>query len=166
VDGGEHSLLARSVGYVYGIGPGIKWSPDGAHILITASYLVNANGSDLRELGGGDDVTGSSWSPDGSRFAYATFSGGPEERTLQIWTQRPDGSAPSLVFESAPAPFEWGGGPVWSPDGAQIAFVEYMTRWKAVWLVANADGTGDIREIDELLYESWDGGSYFCECYG
>jgi Tol biopolymer transport system component len=169
VDGGEHSLLASSVGYVYGIGSNIKWSPDGAHILIAASevYLMNADGSDLRPVVEGGDVWGMSWSPDGTRFAYATFSGGREERQLQIWTQRPDGSAPSLLFESAPAPFKGGGSPVWSPDGTQIAFSEYTTRWKeAVWLVANADGTGDAREIDELRYLSWGGGSYFCQCYG
>jgi hypothetical protein len=35
-----------------------------------------------------------------------------------------------------------------------------------VWLVANADGTGHVREIDELRPLSWRGGWYFCECFG
>jgi hypothetical protein len=35
-----------------------------------------------------------------------------------------------------------------------------------VWLVMNADGTGDAREIDEIQYLSWRGGWYFCHCYG
>jgi hypothetical protein len=34
------------------------------------------------------------------------------------------------------------------------------------YLVANADGTGDIHEIDELQCRSWRGGWYFCEYYG
>ena len=171
VDGGDHSLLASSVGYVYGIGSNIVWSPDGAHILIDASklYLMNADGSDLRQLAEGGKVWGMSWSPDGTRFAYATFSGGRDERQMQIWTQPPDGSASSLLFESAPAEFESGGSPVWSPDGTQIAFEhpsEHPRSGETVWLVANADGTGHALEIDELRYLSWSGGSYFCGCYG
>jgi Tol biopolymer transport system component len=161
VGGGDHSLLASSVGY-----GSILWSPDGAHILIQDLNLMNADGSDLRQLDVDGNPGGSSWSPDGTRLAYTTVSGGSEERQLHIWIVPPDGSAPSLLFESAPAPFVIGGPPVWSPDGTQIAFPQYSTRWKAVWLVANADGTGDVREIDELLYQSWGGGSYFCGCYG
>jgi hypothetical protein len=183
VGGGEHSLLASSLGRVSNqgvvFGWGIRWSPDGAHIVVQTYgsgaamnklLLMNADGSDVRQLAEDLDVQtsywkpGLSWSPDGSRMAYATFSRGREQ--MQIWTRSPDGSAPSLLFESAPAPFEEGGNPVWSPDGAQIAFESTTTDGEAVWLVMNADGTGDAREIDELQYLSWRGGWYFCQCYG
>jgi len=50
---------------------------------------------------------------------------------------------------------------VWSPDGTRVAF-----RFDTAYLIAHADGTGDVREIDELKYRSWRGGWYFCECYG
>lgn len=167
VDGGKHSLLASSVGYVYGIGSNIAWSPDGAHVLIHASelYLVNADGTDVRRVAVDANAGGGSWSPDGTRLAYSTVSGEREARQMQIWIVPPDGSTASLLFESAPAPVVYGGIPVWSPDGSKIAFPQY-SRSKAVWLVANADGTGDVREIDELQYQSWGGGSYFCGCYG
>ena len=186
VGGGDHSLLASSVGRVSGgeIGSGIRWSPDGSRIAITAEadangenrlFLMSADGSDLELLAERvviQHVLGSPnvmWSPDGTRIAYATVSGdggGPD--VLQVWNGPPDGSTPVLVFESAP-PFQgWAGGLVWSPDGTRIAFRYSLTSSSTGgdWLVANADGTGDAREIDELQYLSWRGGWYFCECYG
>ncbi len=95
-------------------------------------------------------------------MAYATF---PEDANLwqiHIWTGSADGSAPSLLFESAAPPLETGGSPVWSPDGTQVAFESTTTDGMEVWLVTNADGTGEVREIDELRYLSWRGGWYFC----
>jgi hypothetical protein len=32
--------------------------------------------------------------------------------------------------------------------------------------VVNADGTGDQQAIDRFVYQSWDGGWFFCFCYG
>ncbi len=58
------------------------------------------------------------------------------------------------------------GGPIWSPDGTQIAFRYDSHSSHRSYLVANADGTGDVHEIDELQYRGWRGGWYFCECYG
>lgn len=182
VDGGDHSLLASSLGYTYGIGntwvggSGIQWSPDGRQIVIQAFdtrenaasprdtvYLVDADGSDLRELDKEGEVRGISWSPDGSKIAYASLSAG---RRIQIRTVVPDGSAPSLIFESTTYHDEAAGTPVWSPDGTQIAFKRIAFDGVVHWLVADADGIGDARQIDELRYLSWRGGWYFCDCYG
>lgn len=186
VGGGDHALLASSLGQVSGgeTGSGIRWSPDGARIAVLTEvmteaeanrlYLMDADGSNLDLLIEGVVIAhtlrapGLAWSPDGTRMAYTTFSG--EREKLQVWNASPDGSAPILVFDSGPAPepvFWLVGGPVWSPDGTAIAFRYSPTSEETtVWLVANADGTGDVRDIDELLYLSWRGGWYFCECYG
>jgi dipeptidyl aminopeptidase/acylaminoacyl peptidase len=180
VGGGDHVLLASSVGVVSGgeTGSGIRWSPDGSRIAITAEadengenrlYLMNADGSDLELLTEGvviEHILGSPnvmWSADGSRIAYATSSEEPD--VLQVWNGSPDGSTPVLVFEAASPSQGLAGGPVWSPDGTRIAF-RYSLTEEGAWLVANADGTGDAREFDELRYLSWRGGWYFCECYG
>ena len=181
--GGEHALLASSIGLVSGgeTGSGIRWSPDGARIAVTADaqnrgnrlYLMNADGSDLQVLTEGvviEHILGSPnvvWSPDGRKIAYGTVSGvggGPD--VLQVWNGPLDGSTPVMVFEAAPPSQGLAGGPVWSPDGTRIAFRYSLTSEEGAWLVANADGTGDAREIDELRYLSWRGGWYFCECYG
>jgi Tol biopolymer transport system component len=184
VGGGDHSLLASSLGSVSGgeTVSAIRWSPHGERIAVAAYvpgprpatlYLMNADGSDLELLTEGvviEHILGSpnvAWSPEGTRIAYATFTGGREE--LQIWNGSPDGSTPILVYGSGPAPGKsigLSGGPVWSPDGATIAFRYSPTYEEKVWLVANADGTGDVHEIDELRPLSWRGGWYFCECYG
>ena len=180
VDGGDHALLASSVGFVSGgeTGAGILWSPDGTRIAVTTEggedrlHLMNADGSDLVLLAEGvviAHVLGSpnaAWSPDGTRIAYAT-SGGPER--FQVWNAPLDGSEPLLVFGSTPEAREpFAGGPVWSPDGTRIAF-RFSTTEQERYLIANADGTDEIDEIDEidhLQYLSWRGGWYFCECYG
>jgi Tol biopolymer transport system component len=183
VDGGEHALIAESLGQVTGgqEGAGIAWSPDGTRIAVIADagtptlYVMNADGSDRRRLAERvalEDSSGApnlEWSPDGTRIAYATMSDARDR--FQIWNGSPDGSAPVQVFVSTSSSgrgIGLSGGPVWSPDGTGIAF-EYSPSLdgdERAWLIANADGSGAIHEIDELQYRRWRGGWYFCECYG
>ncbi|MDP9329039.1 MAG: LpqB family beta-propeller domain-containing protein [Actinomycetota bacterium] len=180
VRSGDHALLANVIGQLPGgeEGSGIRWSPDGRRIAVLGGitearlYLVKANGSGAELLTEGVNIAhvlGSpnlDWSPDGTRIAYATLI--QDRDRLQIWNGSPAGSTPVLVFDptSSPGKFTLSGGPVWSPDGTQIAFRYDATGEEKGWLVANADGTGAAHEIDELQYLSWRGGWYFCECYG
>jgi Tol biopolymer transport system component len=198
VASGEHTVLVHQPAGAGEIND-IDWSPDGAHLAIkyldasyiashkadplrykaTALYLANADGSDLRLL---DRIVasqwpvwipglsvGTTWSPDGTRLAYTSFSGPEDRLELQIWTASVDGAAPSLVTSHCCV--SDGGAPIWSPDGAQIAFRNESggsqpTPIPYHDLVVNADGTGDPMDIDELMYLSWAGGWYFCTCYG
>ncbi|HEY5858813.1 MAG TPA: hypothetical protein VIX62_00830, partial [Actinomycetota bacterium] len=116
------------------------------------------------------DITGAAWSSDrrwvafrrgaGSGagalwVAYSTQVPAPSWKVaveVQVWTASADGSTPSLVASQCCV--SDGGGPVWSPDGSQIAFETEnaggTADFRLRYLVVNADGTGEPGEIDGL----------------
>jgi WD40 repeat protein len=124
VQSGDDSMLARLPGSTDMI-EGIDWSPDGLHLAIVAggSYMVNADGSGLRVVDSRiargypashpDPSPATAWSPDGTRLAYADFSG-LGDRRLGIWTVSTDRRGPhpwssrtripSAVSRAAPRP--------------------------------------------------------------
>jgi Tol biopolymer transport system component len=184
VASGEHSVLVRRPAGEAGWVGDIDWSPDAAHLAITyergsggSLYLANADGSGVhlvdRNVAGGPwpdwqpgESVSTQWSPDGTRLAYSTFTERNRKET-QLWTVSPDLSTRTLITTP-------GGAAVWSPDGSQIAVANesgvgagsqtgFLTRY---FFVVNADGTGDRTDMDQLMYRSWDGGWYFCFCYG
>lgn len=74
-------------------------------------------------------------------------------RSSKSGTGRPT-ARPLLILDSKAEPggHVWfAGSPVWSPDGREIAFRYSPTKAEKLRLVASADGTGEAREIDELL---------------
>ncbi len=110
------------------------WSPDGNKIAFSeggALSIMNADGSNLislnvsvqnHETGGGI-----SWSPDGSKLLYSTP--GP----YQIHVINVDGSGDTNLSNSNKQEKH----PVWSPDGAKIAFSYNQN----LIYVMNADGS-------------------------
>jgi Tol biopolymer transport system component len=77
-------------------------------------FIMDADGSDQHALG---NFTGSypSWSPDGTKLAYAAFNPGTD---YDIWVSDPDGS--NAVDISELAGFE--SFPHWSADGTMVVF--------------------------------------------
>jgi Tol biopolymer transport system component len=59
-----------------------------------------------------------SWSPDGSRLAYACIASRNGEQSARIYTIRPDGTGRRLLRTHTAGAY-W---PSWSPDGKEIAF--------------------------------------------
>ena len=108
------------------------WSPDGTQIIFCvmegdtkALYLVNADGSGLKDIGPGFDP---SWSPIEDKIAY--------ELNGQIYTMNSNGGDVTQLttgYSSAQ--------PAWNPDGTKIAYTYYGAEKTSIWTM-NADGSG------------------------
>lgn len=162
VDGGDRSLLADSFVDIIEI----AWSPDGRQIMVHDQgryrmQVMNADGSDLHLLLEGEDACcETEWSPNGDRILYQ-LSTGPERLAMlgifdsEVWTVSPDGSNRIKVFDSDGCDMGETADalPVWAPNGTQVAY-----NGCGVWVVANADGTGEAQPINEAVSRSWSGG--------
>jgi Tol biopolymer transport system component len=133
-----------------------EWAPDGSRMLFTVDeegegqismWSMNIGGTGRRELVDlGARGISVAWSPDGSQFLitsddglYAIAGDGSGRRFITENLRRADGYP---IFH-----------PTWSPDGSQIAFVEYSEYGLppydkySIWVV-NADGSERHKVID------------------
>jgi dipeptidyl aminopeptidase/acylaminoacyl peptidase len=127
------------------------WSPDGRQIAFVRAagrfpslFVVNTDGSGLRQVTTGITVEDPEWSPDGSRFA---FSGGPGS---DIFVVNADGSG---LRSLTGAEIGNAANPSWSPDGSRIAYAVL----NAVRVISPDGGgssqlIGGLREVWEV---SW-----------
>jgi len=105
-----------------------------------ALMVMDADGSNqtvlFRErvsMSGGYEVRHPSWSPDGTKIAFARVPWGSGSE-WGIYTIAVDGTNLVRVTPGA------GGAPAWSPDGLQIAYVKDGDIW-----IIDADGTNDTQ---------------------
>ena len=109
----------------YASGPQI--SPDGETILYSRNHfdimndrgksdvwMIDKEGRHLPLLTSGN-ISGATWSPDGSRIAYVTSDEDGKSQVFNYWVAE-DRSAPLTRLTERPS------GLTWSPDGKQIAF--------------------------------------------
>jgi Tol biopolymer transport system component len=109
-----------------------SWSPDGSQVAFTRArnpeegpyeiWVVNADGSGLKRLTRHRGFSlAAAWSPDGTKIVYATTAGtsaGAEH--LRLFVMNADGSAKRRLTRNRQGTDY--SDPVWSPDGATIAF--------------------------------------------
>ena len=126
-----------------------SWSPDGKKIAYVSGagdhsgsiWVMNANGTQQKELTNGDDLgeidLAPDWSPNGKLIAFQRYvdcAGGSCKNAVYVVAAA--GGVPKLVAKNAARPS-------WSPDGTRIAFVRRAGS-SDVW-VMNANGTGAKR---------------------
>ena len=140
---GESTLLPGLSGY------DLHWSPDGQRIaLINANdafgvFVVNRDGSGLRQLSnlGYESIAG--WSPDGSELYYAVPDAGGEGWMLKAVSTE-QGSTREVILlkgSSRKAPR-----PAISPDGRQVA---YRAQDNASLYIAGLDGSAPRLLLDQ-----------------
>jgi dipeptidyl aminopeptidase/acylaminoacyl peptidase len=131
------------------------WSPDGAMLAFTrrsADYqtceihTARADGSSGWRISGplvsfadGWCVSTPSWSPDGTKIAFAASAGSvPPGGGIYVVNANGSGIR-NLLVDSV---FGYPGRPTWSPDGTQLAFECWGADITVFVCAMNADGTG------------------------
>ena len=129
------------------------WSPDGSRIAYTSKrddvvlpevWVMDSNGSAQERLtftpfnpAGFNWSLLPSWSPDGQRIVYASTEGGGS----QIWIMDADGGAKIQMTNGNGPDFPHSNAPVWSRDGALIAFWSgFEGQYGEIW-VMDSDGS-------------------------
>lgn len=112
---------------------GVRWSPDGRHLLFSADtdvidtagqktddiFLMNADGQQLRRLTEHPELDGQpSWGPDGERIAFSSTRNG----LLEIYVLHLDSGALQQLTHSGAEIGGYAMAPAWSPDGSEIAY--------------------------------------------
>lgn len=142
-DGREAHLLFASSG----VG-NFAWSPDGRYITLEGGRKVmDADGSNLRELGNFSYCGKPRWSPDSRTLAIVIHTSA-DAVPCNRWSEDIFKGADILLVDvesgvSRPLLPDGNAGnldPAWSPDGKQIVFVSNRSGAAEIWAV-NADGT-------------------------
>ncbi len=106
------------------------WSPSGDQIVFVSDptnqyldylWVMNADGSNARELLSGPIASAPKWSPTGERIAFAAYPGGAS--FAELWVVNADGGGARQVYKSTnPTTGAIPGG--WTPDGRYILYEE------------------------------------------
>jgi Tol biopolymer transport system component len=173
---GEHPVALTSC---KGLKPGCSndfpaWSPDDQHIVYIHTddfdenenavnaqvWVMDADGKHPHPLTSGSEIKDQvpDWSPDGKHIVYAS-NAGPNEG---IWVMDADGSDQVQLTgckAGEPSPCAAGAdfGPVWSPDGTQIAFlrsfIDLGPQDRPIY-VMDADGSNQHRLLEGTILQA------------
>lgn len=140
----------------------VWWSPDGSRLVLYSScndfdraqiVTINPDGTDARNVSNNQGSNYSpEWSPDGKKIAYYSNVHDPKADELNgpfdIYVMKSDGGDP-IRLTTAPGR---DGGPVWSPDGREIAFYSNRDGDTEIY-VMSADGANQRRIT---RHKGWD----------
>jgi TolB protein len=110
-----------------------SFSPDGRRIFFGGGWVVDRDGSDLRQVVGGlIDQGGMAWSPDGKSIAFAATTQGGDRRQHVYLVSAQGGKLRPVSSD------EVSSGPAWTPDGRWLTYSTYAGEINRV----HPDGTG------------------------
>ena len=120
-------------------------SPDGHQIIFNYNagegpdlFVINVDGSGLRQITNDHGSFWPRWSPDGKRIVFTTFAG---LRSVVIATMPADGGERKILTSDL---WESVGG-FYTPDGKQIIFGSQMGGFVSAAWIMNADGSHQRR---------------------
>ena len=142
--------LTRNIGSVYAP----ERSPTNDRIVFTNNsdgqciWIMRTDGNNPHPISSGPEDIDPTWSPDGSRIAFASARTG--QRQLYIMDR--DGSE---VIQVTDLP-DMGGRSTWSPNGRQLAFYAGAEGDRNIYVI-NIDGTGLVQLTNggDNLGPSW-----------
>lgn len=123
----------------------ISWAPDGSRLLFSQLdiagdqyriFSIRPDGSDQILLSEGARDLWTSWSPDGTKIAFASSRDGNPE----IYVMNSDGGSPARLTDHPASDSE----PSWSPDGSMIAFTSEREGERRIFGMS-ADGSNPRR---------------------
>jgi TolB protein len=147
ISGGGVKRLTKDIGSLYAP----ELSPNGERILFTNNgnglWIMKPDGRNPHPLTNKDDID-PTWSPDGSRIAFASSRSGAR----QLFVMNADGSNIQQVTDLG----NMGGRSSWSADGTKLAFYRGSASDHNIYVI-NVDGTGLVQLTDggDNLGPSW-----------
>lgn len=132
--------------------------PPGANASTRNIYVMSTSGANLVRLTtNGDYAAAPSWSPDGSKILFNTYSS-----TMRVWVMNSDGTSPAMLAD--PGNFR-DQSVAWSPDGTKIAITRNDGGALTEVYVLDADGSNASR-LDGSVPERDSRGNRLGDCLG